>query len=59
LDGVKEVSHSGGQQRVNTMLLMIPEKKFAVALMCNLEGAGLLALAREIAEAVLQSQKEN
>ena len=55
-NGVKEVSHSGGQQRVNTMLYMVPGKKFAVALMCNLEGAGLMTLAREIADAVLQQQ---
>lgn len=53
-NGSKEVSHSGGQQRVNTMLLMIPERKVAVALMCNLEGAGLLALAREIGDIVQQ-----
>lgn len=53
-NGVKEVSHSGGQQRVNTMLLMIPEKKLAVAVMSNLEGAGLLPLAREIADIVQQ-----
>lgn len=55
-NGIKEVSHSGGQQRVNTMLYMVPGKKFAVALMCNLEGAGLMTLAREIADAVLQQQ---
>jgi CubicO group peptidase (beta-lactamase class C family) len=52
--GEKEVYHTGGQQRVSTLLYMLPERKFAVVLMSNLEGARLLNLAREIADIVLK-----
>lgn len=55
-NGEKEVYHSGGQQRVSTLLYMLPEKKFALVLMSNLEGAGLMNLAREIADIVLKGQ---
>ncbi len=46
--GRKEVSHSGGQQRVTTWLYMVPEEKAAVVIMSNLEKAKLLPLARRI-----------
>lgn len=50
-DGVKEVTHGGGQQRIRTFLYMVPERRAAAALMCNLENAEVLeGLAREIAE---------
>ncbi|HXG37420.1 MAG TPA: serine hydrolase domain-containing protein [Bacteroidota bacterium] len=55
-NGEKEIYHSGGQQRVSTLLYMLPEKKFAVVLMSNLEGAGLMNLAREIADIVLKGK---
>jgi CubicO group peptidase (beta-lactamase class C family) len=48
--GVKEISHSGGQPRVATLLYLLPEKKIVVAIMCNLEGARLIDLAREVAD---------
>ncbi len=48
-NGFKVVSHTGSQQRVNTVLLMVPAKKLAVAVMCNLEGSAPMALARRIA----------
>jgi CubicO group peptidase (beta-lactamase class C family) len=40
-DGVRVVSHGGGQPRISTMLSTVPERRFAVAWMCNLEGSGL------------------
>lgn len=49
--GVEEVWHAGNQQEVATLLYMRPEKRVAVALMCNMELAHLLDLAREIADA--------
>jgi CubicO group peptidase (beta-lactamase class C family) len=55
-NGEREVYHSGAQQRVSTLLYMLPDKKFAVVLMSNLEGAGLLNLAREIADIVLKGK---
>lgn len=54
-NGLKEVGHGGGQQRVSTYLYMIPEKGLAVVLMANLEDVGrsLNALASEIADIVI------
>ncbi len=37
-EGRKTVSHGGAQQRVRTMLFAIPERRFVLAWMCNLEG---------------------
>jgi len=42
------VGHSGGQQGVSTMLLLMPEAGTAVAVMMNLEGARVDLLASEI-----------
>jgi CubicO group peptidase (beta-lactamase class C family) len=42
------VGHSGGQAGTSTVLLMIPEKRLAVAAMANVEGVDLDGLAREI-----------
>lgn len=53
--GRKEVWHTGGQQRVSTILYMQPGERFAVALMTNLEEARLIDLARRIADIVLQN----
>jgi serine beta-lactamase-like protein LACTB len=54
VDGQKIVGHSGAQQRVSTMLQMIPDKGFAVVLMTNLEDIRLRALANQITEIVLK-----
>lgn len=53
-NGEKEVFHSGSQQRISTLLYLLPGKSIAVALMCNLEGAALRDLAPQIADAVQQ-----
>lgn len=54
-NGLREVSHGGGQQRVTTFLYLLPEKGFAVAVMTNLEGVSRLQeLARRIADIVLE-----
>jgi CubicO group peptidase (beta-lactamase class C family) len=54
-DGVQIVQHSGAQSQVSTMLLMLPESRVAVAVLCNLEGQKLGALAREFAFAAKQA----
>lgn len=51
-NGRTVISHSGAQQRVATLLYMLPDDGFAVALMCNLEGAGLRPVAEKIADSV-------
>lgn len=54
-DGRKEVSHGGGQQRVSTLIFLVPANRVAVALMMNLEGvSGRVPLARKIADLVTE-----
>ncbi len=48
--GKKAVGHSGGQPRISTLLFMVPQDEFAVAIMCNLEGVNLIPLARALAD---------
>lgn len=50
------IMHSGAQQRVSTHLAMIPDRGFAVALMCNLEGCRLDGVAARIAQIVLDAK---
>lgn len=51
------IFHSGGATGGTTFLLRYPEGKLAVAVMCNLEGAGNLgALARQVADVVLKAR---
>jgi CubicO group peptidase (beta-lactamase class C family) len=54
-DGVKGVAHGGGQSGTSTQLFIEPDKGFAIAIMCNMEGAHLTELAHSIARIVLQS----
>jgi len=51
-DKPRMVGHSGGQPRVTTMLVFRPDEGIVVALMCNLQGAGLLGLARQLSDLV-------
>jgi serine beta-lactamase-like protein LACTB, mitochondrial len=53
-DGVREAWHTGGQQRVSTVVYLQPDRRIAVVLLTNLEGIGpqLTDLAREIASVV-------
>ena len=46
------VSHSGAQSRVSTMLVIVPERRVVVAVMCNLEHAGLQPLSRRLVDLV-------
>jgi CubicO group peptidase (beta-lactamase class C family) len=50
---LREIWHSGRTQEASTLLYMIPERKFAVSILANLEDAPLLGLARDIAAAVV------
>lgn len=56
-NGLREIAHGGGQQRISTQLYLLPDKGFAVALMANLESANLSGLARQIADLVLQLER--
>jgi CubicO group peptidase (beta-lactamase class C family) len=46
--------HSGGQQGTSTHLVLVPEKKVAVAVMANLEGAPAQEIARAVLEELLK-----
>lgn len=50
--GRREVSHSGAQSRVSTLLYLRPDDEVVVAILCNLEGQRFLPLARAIADQV-------
>jgi len=54
-NGTKEISHGGAQQRVSTILYILPEKKLAIAIMVNLENSGgaLHRLARALSDILL------
>ena len=58
LGGHHVVSHTGGQAGTSTILLGVPETGTAVALMCNLQGVSLTALAEAIAQTVLPPPPE-
>lgn len=52
-EGRKTVSHGGAQQRVRTLLWAIPERRFVLAWMCNLEGVNP-RIAEEAARVLLE-----
>jgi CubicO group peptidase (beta-lactamase class C family) len=57
-NGLRIVSHGGGQQRVSTVLYMVPEKNIVIAIMLNLEGAGssLGRLTEQITDILLDAR---
>jgi hypothetical protein len=57
-EGGKLVYHSGGQPKVSTFLMLQPEKRTAVAIMSNLQGAPLQPLATEIIELLGKAEKK-
>lgn len=50
------ISHAGGQQGTSTMILMVPELKFGVVVLSNLDGSGAPDLAAEIEKLVLNAK---
>lgn len=48
------LGHAGGQDRVSTLLFMVPRRGFSCAVMCNLEGVNLIPMARDVAAALLK-----
>lgn len=56
LRGKATASHSGSQEKTATMMLMVPDEKLSVAIMCNTEGASLGKLAERLAEEWMAQQ---
>jgi D-alanyl-D-alanine carboxypeptidase len=54
-EGQRRISHSGGQPKVSTFLVFVPQEKAAVALMCNLRETNLSELANEVLDLVAQT----
>jgi CubicO group peptidase (beta-lactamase class C family) len=48
IEGDRRISHSGGQPKVSTFLVLAPENRSAVALMCNLRDTRLNDLANKL-----------
>lgn len=48
--GRSAVYHTGGQERVNNVLYMLPDRGVAVAILTDLEGSQPIELARKLAE---------
>jgi serine beta-lactamase-like protein LACTB, mitochondrial len=42
------VSHGGSQEKVRTLMMILPEQNAAVAIMCNTEGTRLVDLGRDL-----------
>ncbi len=56
VNGQRLVAHSGGQPKVSTFLVLSPERRAAVALMCNLQNTPVQSLAGEILEIITKSE---
>jgi CubicO group peptidase (beta-lactamase class C family) len=54
IDGDRRVYHSGGQPKVSTFLTFSPERKTAVAVMCNLRNTPVQFLADELMKVAQQ-----
>lgn len=55
-NGRREIFHSGGQQGTSTFLLLCPDQKFSVALMCNQERASPQPVAFKISNLFLDAK---
>ena len=55
LRGLQTLSHSGGQNKTSTFLLVLPGREMAVAVMCNTSGTRWQGLAREVMEELLDA----
>jgi CubicO group peptidase (beta-lactamase class C family) len=54
----REAWHTGGQERVSTVIFLVPDDGLSVAVLCNLEGVGsdLVALSRRIVSIVVSAE---
>jgi serine beta-lactamase-like protein LACTB, mitochondrial len=50
--GHREIWHTGGQARVNTVLYLRPDQRLVIVVLTNLEDSGPLGLARRLADLV-------
>ena len=55
--GKRAYYHTGSQQRVSNVLLVVPEIDFAIAILSNLEGVGVKDLAESLAAETIDNLK--
>ena len=55
-NGVRTVGHTGGQQGCSSVLWMLPDRGFAVAIMANTDEVKVLPIAEALAQAYLHVQ---
>jgi CubicO group peptidase (beta-lactamase class C family) len=55
--GRRIVAHGGAQSRVSTFLLLLPDARVAIAILCNLEGVRLQSLALQLAKLIVADGK--
>ena len=55
-NGVRTVGHTGGQQGCSSVLWMLPDRGFAVAIMANTDEVKVLPIAEALTQAYLQSE---
>ena len=57
VEGVKRISHSGGQAGTSTLLYLLPEKRIILAAMSNMEGAALNRILNGIGKELITLSK--
>ena len=55
--GPRRIAHGGSQQGTSTSMILVPEKRFAVAVMINMDDVPATALARSILEIYIPPAK--
>jgi len=56
-NGPKSIAHGGSQQGTSTSMMLVPEKRFAVAVMINMDGVPAANLARAILQIYVPQAK--
>lgn len=52
--GVRQISHSGGQAGTATLLTLLPDQQLTLAVMCNLQGAPVRDLVRQLVAQLIE-----
>ena len=58
-NSVRTVGHTGGQQGCSSVLWMLPDRGFAVAIMANTDEVKVQPIAEALAQAYLRTHREN
>ena len=55
--GFPSIGHSGGQQRISTAIMMQPEKRVGVVVLCNMENVPAFDLAGDLLKMLVNSDR--